>query len=249
MKKYLFLAICSLGVLVGCATFKGQKPYTMSEDMEAAAQTGASVKFFPRYGCSGGAAGDLDDSDDSRLSVANLADGDVAIVVDESVPACNGYWVYHTPNTTAELVPVAVRPDDYGTDYGGGAINGVWIKQDIGLTYTDTTSKSANYTIGTDDPRECYGGVIYVTGAATITACDNLHAGMGFTVITIGAIAVSLDVQADDRQILDGTALDDGDKATNTSTTGDLIVCTYESASGWYCASGSNDGTLWSDGG
>jgi hypothetical protein len=72
---------------------------------------------------------------------------------------------------------------------------------------------------------------------------------MNFTVITIGAVAVSLDVNASDRMYLDGVALDDGDKATNTSTTGDLITCAYESAAGWYCASGSPDGDHWTDGG
>jgi hypothetical protein len=114
---------------------------------------------------------------------------------------------------------------------------------------TTTASKSGAYTIGTDDGKECYGGVIYVTSGATITACDNLAAGMGFSVVTIGAIAVSLDVQADDLMYLDGTALDDGDKADNTSTTGDIIQCTYYDATGWYCASGSPDGDHWTDGG
>jgi hypothetical protein len=113
---------------------------------------------------------------------------------------------------------------------------------------TTTASKSAAYTIGTDNAKEAYGGTIYVTDAATITA-PAVSAGMSFTVITIGNIAVSLDVNASDRMYLDGVALDDGDKATNTSTTGDLITCAYESAAGWYCASGSPDGDHWTDGG
>ncbi|MDX9896613.1 MAG: hypothetical protein RBS34_14285 [Desulfofustis sp.] len=111
-----------------------------------------------------------------------------------------------------------------------------------------TASKSAAYTIGTDNAKEAYGGTIYVTGAATITA-PAVATGMSFTVITIGAVAVSLDVNASDRMYLDGVALDDGDKATNTSTTGDMITCAYESAAGWYCASGSPDGDHWTDGG
>lgn len=112
-----------------------------------------------------------------------------------------------------------------------------------------TNSKSAAYTVGTDDPDECYGGTIYVTSAAVITACDNLAADMSFSVVTIGAIAVSADVQSDDKMILDGTALDDGDKATNTSTAGDTIFCQYYSTDGWYCWSGSPDGDHWTDGG
>lgn len=111
-----------------------------------------------------------------------------------------------------------------------------------------TKSTATTYTIGTTDPNEAYGGVIYVTDACTVTA-PAAAAGMSFTLITVGAVAVSLDVNASDKMILDGTTLDDGDKATNTSTTGDIIVCTYYSADGWYCASGSNDGDLWTDGG
>jgi len=112
-----------------------------------------------------------------------------------------------------------------------------------------TKTTATNYTIGTTDPRECYGGVIYATGdGIDITACDDLAANMAFTVITIGAVQVDLDVQSDDKMILDGTTLDDGDKAANTSTSGDIIVCTYYSTDGWCCASGSNDGDLWTDG-
>ena len=110
-----------------------------------------------------------------------------------------------------------------------------------------TTSKAADYTIGTDAAREAYGGTVYVTSAATITA-PAIADGMSFTVITIGATAVSVDVNAADLMYLDGTALADGDKATNTSTTGDMLTCQYYSAVGWYCMSGSPDGDHWTDG-
>lgn len=109
-----------------------------------------------------------------------------------------------------------------------------------------TNIKSANYTIGTDDPKESYGGVIYVTGACTITA-EAVATGMSWTLITVGAFAVSQDVNASDKMCLDGVWLDDADKATNTSTTGDSIVCTYYSADGIYCMSGSPDGDHWTD--
>jgi len=99
-----------------------------------------------------------------------------------------------------------------------------------------TASKAADYTIGTDSADEVYGGTVYVSGAATITA-PVVAAGMNFTVVTIGAVAVSLDVNAADRMYLNGTALADGDKATNNSTTGDTLQCQYESADGWYCRS------------
>ena len=77
-----------------------------------------------------------------------------------------------------------------------------------------------------DDGKEVYGGTIYVTSAATITPPAVL-VRMSVTVVTIGAVAVSVDTNASDRMYLDGTALEDGDKATNTSTTGDIIHCKH----------------------
>ena len=103
--------------------------------------------------------------------------------------------------------------------------------------------KSGNYTAGTDDADEMYGGIIYVSGAATITL-PAVATGMSVTVATIGAVAVSVDPNASDLIYLDGTALDDGDKITNTSTAGDLAVLTYYDATGWYAATNS-----WTDGG
>jgi hypothetical protein len=90
---------------------------------------------------------------------------------------------------------------------------------------------------------ECGGYVIYVTGAATITL-PAIASGMSVTIITIGAVAVSVDPNASDKIVLDGTALDDGDKITNTSTAGDIAILTYYSADGWYAATNS-----WTDGG
>lgn len=108
-------------------------------------------------------------------------------------------------------------------------------------------TKSASCTIGVDcdgtATKVAYGGIIYVTSAATITL-PAVGAGMSITVITIGATAVSVDANAADKIWLDGTALDDGDKITNLSTTGDTAVCTYYSADGWFCKTNS-----WTDGG
>ena len=105
-----------------------------------------------------------------------------------------------------------------------------------------TKSTAASYTIGTTDANELYGGTIYVTGAATITI-PAVAAGASFTVITIGAVAVSVDPNASDLIYLDGTALADGDKVTNTSTAGDVAVFTYLDGTGWYCSSNG-----WTDG-
>jgi len=112
--------------------------------------------------------------------------------------------------------------------------DGVLAATKVGGAKVTTASKAANYTIGADSADEAYGGTVYVTSAATITA-PAVAAGMSFRVVTIGAIAVSLDVNSADRMYLNGTALADGDKATNNSTTGDSLMCQYESAAGWYC--------------
>lgn len=106
-----------------------------------------------------------------------------------------------------------------------------------------TKVATGSYTIGTDDPGELYGGTIYVTSAATITI-PAVASGAHFRVITIGATAVSVDPNASDLIYLDGTALDDGDKITNASTTGDIAEFYYYDATGWYAKTNG-----WSDGG
>lgn len=110
-----------------------------------------------------------------------------------------------------------------------------------------TASKSTTYTIGTDSVNESYGGTVYVTSATTVTA-PAVVSGMNFSVVTIGDVAVSLDVNAADKMILDGVTLADGDKATNSSKAGDTITCQYYSADGWYCWSGTVLGGHWTDG-
>ena len=111
----------------------------------------------------------------------------------------------------------------------------------------ETNSKAAAYTIGTDDPNEMFGGIIEVTSAAVITAAA-VAPKQNFTVYTIGDIEVSLDVNASDKIRLDGVLLDDGDKATNTSKSGDAITCWYSSADGFTCISGTVLGGHWNDG-
>lgn len=112
----------------------------------------------------------------------------------------------------------------------------------VALAQIVTKTTASSYTIGTTDARELYGGVIYVTGAATITI-PAVAAGASFTVITIGAVAVSVDPNASDLIYLDGTALADGDKVTNASTAGDIAVFTYYDGTGWYASTNS-----WTDG-
>lgn len=119
-------------------------------------------------------------------------------------------------------------------------------------TLTNKTINAANNTVEitteihtTSDTliaAECYGKIHYVSSAATLTL-PAVADGMHLTVITIGAVAVSVDPNASDKIWLDGTALDDGDKITNTSTSGDMVVLTYYSADGWHASTNG-----WTDG-
>lgn len=126
------------------------------------------------------------------------------------------------------------------TAIGSGKVTNAMLATSALAVATKETATS--YTVGTTDPKELYGGVIYVNGAATITA-PATAAGASFTVITIGAVAVSVDVNGADTTYLNGTALSAGDKITNTSTTGDMAVFTYKPTGGWYAtAPGWTDG-------
>ena len=54
---------------------------------------------------------------------------------------------------------------------------------------------------------EAYGYIIYVTAACTITL-PAIAVGMSVTVVVVGAVAVSVDPNAADKIVLDGTTLD-----------------------------------------
>jgi len=129
-------------------------------------------------------------------------------------------------------------------DFAGSAASRYVAVQDLMRAGMITkTVSGSDYTVGTDNALECYGGVIYISTAHDVIACDDLESGMRFSVIVTAAVAADVDVQSDDLMILDGTTLDDGDKATCTSTAGDMITCTYYDSTGWACQSNG-----WSDG-
>jgi hypothetical protein len=118
-------------------------------------------------------------------------------------------------------------------------------------TYRHTTT--SDYVVGTEDPRECYGGVIYVTNnakviAPTISEAIPTLAGMNFTVVTVGAVDVAVDVVDDTKIYLDGTLLDANKGATNTGTNGDIANFTYYPGTGddaWYVLTGTQSGDVW----
>jgi len=149
--------------------------------------------------------------------------------------------------SVAELATDGVTMDAVDADGAFTSLTGAWATTGLLSGGVVTKVAAAPYTIGTTNAAEAYGGVIHVTGAHEITL-PAVVAGMSFTVITIGDNAVVLDPDAggtEDRICLDGTDGGEGKNVTNTSGTGDCIVCTYYKADYWYCISGSNDGDPW----
>jgi hypothetical protein len=93
-------------------------------------------------------------------------------------------------------------------------------------------------------PSECYGAFYTITSAATMTLPAGAN-GMSLTVTTRGATAGSVKAGASDFIYLDGTALDNGDKITNSSTSGDTVVLFADVDGNWTAIT---DGS-WTDGG
>ncbi|MCK4828394.1 hypothetical protein KA005_72360, partial [bacterium] len=68
-----------------------------------------------------------------------------------------------------------------------------------------------------------------------VAECPTLNT----TIITVGAIAVDVDVNDNDRMMHDGVANADGHKATSAGAAGDQITCIYYDADGPICQSNS----------
>lgn len=106
----------------------------------------------------------------------------------------------------------------------------------VGLTTTTPAALSST---------QCKGHLVTITQTATITlpAC---FVGACVTVYSTAANAVSVDPNASDRIVLDGTALDDGDKITSASGAGDFATLICDDANGWRVVGRSG---TWTDGG
>lgn len=152
-------------------------------------------------------------------------------------------------------VALDLADDNADRLFGWDDTSGTWEPVTIGsgLTYDGTTLdvvatgqfseiiSSTPVTLSISaSTNEGYGSIHYVDTAATV----NLPAvvdGASFTIVTIGAIAVTVDIDGADQLRLDGSAFDTaGDGATNSSTAGDTIVFTYYSADGWHATSDGN---------
>jgi hypothetical protein len=86
---------------------------------------------------------------------------------------------------------------------------------------------------------ECYGGVYYVTAASVVLTLPPVADGMSITVISTGINTVTVDPDAGDLIVRDGTAQADGIAITSTGEAGDIAVLTYYDSTGWYAATNS----------
>ena len=189
----------------------------------------------------------LDDVVNDVTTVANDNDAVKLLTAAENVKQTiynNGANILQVfPNTSDNLgegvdASTTIQPGQFGVFIAKDATN--WI-----ATISEPSSQVTIHTgSGTLTRNQMNNGhTNYVSSAATLTMLA-VDENTNFNVKTIGAIAVSVDPNASDLLYLDGAALDDGDKITNTSTAGDTAVIQYYNSTGAYAATNG-----WTDGG
>jgi len=96
---------------------------------------------------------------------------------------------------------------------------------------TPVTDSAANFAANFTGAN-LYGGtyIVNVTGTCQLPL---MVAGMNFTIITLGAIEVVVDTNANDGYLMDGTTNAEGKNLTNLSTAGDIAVFQYYTADDW----------------
>jgi len=102
-------------------------------------------------------------------------------------------------------------------------------------------SISSAYTLGTNDPMELKGAVVYVTSTATLTLPAITTGSQTWcTVIPVGTAVATIDPNASDGIRLNGgTADTDGDSISSSGTAGDMAtVLPYDSAAHMVMANG-----------
>lgn len=83
-----------------------------------------------------------------------------------------------------------------------------------------------------------YGSVHYVNATATITLPAVVD-GTSFTIVAIGAVTITVDPNASDLIVRDGTAQTDGVTIVSPGAAGDIATFTYYDATGWYASTNS----------
>ena len=115
-------------------------------------------------------------------------------------------------------------------------------------TFDDLLALAPDISVSTNTvltAAQCRGNMVYVTSAATITLPAVSDDGMIVTIYSTTASAVHVDPNNSDRIVLNGVALDDGDKITSESQAGDFIVLHNDTDAGWRTLGRSG---IWTDG-
>jgi hypothetical protein len=162
---------------------------------------------------------DSDHYVDGSIDAEHLA----ADVIDEGKIADDGIDSEHYNDGSIDLAHLATDSVNY--EKTTGSVKALTPVVDAAADF------AANFT-----GANLYGGTFICDTTGTIQL-PAVAAGMNFTIITKGAIAVVVEPNASDMMMLDGTDLDDADSATNLSTAGDIIVFQYMSAAGWIATS------------
>ena len=197
-----------------------------------------SITAYKKTAITGGGASALDGIVDS-----GLLDGDFAFV---TVGSAFYIFLYDDDSGLAENSPFVIAPDDVG------AGSGRWILQVV----TGLVNEIIQPASDTLTAIECSGTIINNYGQEAENTQTLCAAGKGLsgTVVigTAGAGAFNLKAGASDKIYLDGTALDDGDKASiATPAVGNSMsfVAFQTGASAWDWLVISGPGTTVTDGG
>ena len=136
--------------------------------------------------------------------------------------------------TVSDSGSVSLATDSVDKDQLSASAQALFIEQ-LGSGHTVEVSASSG---------EGYNSVHYITAAVTITLPAVPSGGACFTFISTGANTVTIDSNASDLIILDGTTLDDGDSIDSPGAAGDIVSIIYYDSTGWFATSNG-----WSDGG
>ena len=215
--------------------------------------------------------GSTDNTSETLLQVADpssdvtltLPDTTSSILGSASSPSLSGTWTFTSggliiPNSTAPAqtaeASMAWDQNDDLLTVGSGAANLTIAPTSISATLTNKTIDNGDNTMRiyhekhttstTIAAAECYGGVHYVTAASVVLTLPAIADGMSVTIISNTGNVVTVDANASDLIILDGTALDDGDSIDSPGSAGDIVTLTYYDATGWFASS-----NTWVDGG
>jgi len=197
-----------------------------------------ALTAYKKTALTGGGASALD-----GIASAGLIDGDFAFTF---VSGVSWKYIYDDDSGLAESSPFVIAPDDIG------AGSGRWIFQiESGLINEIIQAASDTLTAA-----ECSGTIInnYGQSVANTQTLPAAAKGLSGTCViaTAGTGAFNLKAGASDKIYLDGTALDDGDKASiATPAVGNsmsfVAFHTGASAYDWLVISGPN--TVVTDGG